>query len=265
MRRDLLLVTVLLAACARGRQESPAAAQTPPPAAAQSASDAPGTSAREGEGVAPAEAQSTEASGGSGAARDGAATGAPAEGDDRQVGAEASRAMADGGQAGAAAASRSSRAMADGGAGSVHGPSLPTGLGAVLVPPSTPGQSRVRIEGCLAAPEGSADAGTQFPVPPTTRSTASAEPPVSLRTLSTGVLVEHRLDHGCCLKGQVTSKLSGHVLTLTEALSGASCRCMCRSTVRAAVGLKPGAYTLRVVTDDHGERRTAYEGKVTVK
>ena len=88
---------------------------------------------------------------------------------------------------------------------------------------------------------------------------------MSLRSLSTGVLVEHRLDHGCCLKGQVTSKLSGRVVTLTETLSGASCRCMCRSTVRAAVGLKPGTYTLRVVTDDHGTRRTAHEGQVTVK
>ncbi|MBZ4416409.1 hypothetical protein [Myxococcus sp. RHSTA-1-4] len=53
-------------------------------------------------------------------------------------------------------------------------------------------------------------------------------------------------------------------MTLTETLSGEACRCRCRSTVRAAVGLKPGEYTLRVITVEGKERRVAHEARLAV-
>jgi uncharacterized protein (DUF2141 family) len=54
-------------------------------------------------------------------------------------------------------------------------------------------------------------------------------------------------------------------VTVTETLSGQSCRCRCRSTVRAAVGLPPGNYTLKVVTDEPGKRVVAHEAALTVR
>jgi uncharacterized protein (DUF2141 family) len=54
-------------------------------------------------------------------------------------------------------------------------------------------------------------------------------------------------------------------VTVTEQLSGKTCRCRCRSTVRAAVALPAGEYTLKVVTDDNGQRSNAYEAPLSVR
>lgn len=137
------------------------------------------------------------------------------------------------------------------------------GLQAMLVPPSTPGASRFGVEGCLAQTEQTEAAGSRFPAGPPTR--GPARDSVQVSPLGTGSLVVHELEHGCCLKADVTSSLEGQTVTLTETLSGQSCRCRCRSTVRVAVGLRPGDYSLKIVTDESGRRRTSYEAPFSVR
>lgn len=149
------------------------------------------------------------------------------------------------------------------GPGPVGMPRPVPGLQGILVPPQAPGASKVRLEGCLAQAERTEASGSRFPTPPATR--GPAKPPVSVSTLGGGALVVHELDHGCCLQAEVSSQLEGKLVTVTERLSGQSCRCRCRSTVRAAVGLPPGDYTLKIVTDDNGNRSNAYEAPLTVR
>jgi hypothetical protein len=137
------------------------------------------------------------------------------------------------------------------------------GLKGILVPPAVSGASNVALEGCLAQANRTEEAGSRFPVPPAMR--GPAKPSVSVSMLGGGALVVHELEHGCCLQADVTSKLEGRTVTVVEVLSGQSCRCRCRSTVRAAVGLPPGEYTLKVVTDDNGRRSDAYEAQLFVR
>lgn len=136
------------------------------------------------------------------------------------------------------------------------------GLKGLLIAPTTPGASRVALDGCLAQAEASESAGSRFPAPAPTR--GPSKPSVSVAPTGGGVLVEHELVHGCCLHGDVKSSLEGRTVTLVETLSGETCRCRCRTTVRAAVGLSPGDYTLRVVTEEPGHRQVAYEGPLSV-
>lgn len=152
-----------------------------------------------------------------------------------------------------------------------HLPQVPAGaLSGVLLPPSTVGQANVAFAGCLAQATPSAAAGSRFPPPAPTRGGAAA-PAVQVGALGTGALVTHQLTHGCCLQGRVSSALEGRTLTLTETLSGASCRCLCSTTVRAAVRLEPGQYTLKVVTREGAKgaasnaAKVAYEGPLQVK
>jgi hypothetical protein len=148
-----------------------------------------------------------------------------------------------------------------------QGPSLPgkpvPGLRNVLVPPTTPGAAQVALEGCLAQADATEESGARFPATAPTR--APSKPAVSVEALGGGVLVVHELAHGCCLQGDVTSSLEGRTVTVTETLSGKSCRCRCRSTMRAAVGLPPGDYTLKVVTNESGNRQIAHEAALHVR
>lgn len=137
------------------------------------------------------------------------------------------------------------------------------GLKLLLVPPATPGSSAVAFDGCLTLPDRTETAGSRFPAPSETRGSARAS--VAVSPLGGGALVVHELDHNCCSQADVTSALKGRTVTVTEALVGPMCRCRCRSTVRIAVGLPPGEYTLKVVTDDNGNRRNAYEESLTVR
>jgi hypothetical protein len=137
------------------------------------------------------------------------------------------------------------------------------GLKGLLIPPSTPGAAKVAVEGCLAQADTSEEAGSRFPVPPPTRGPAKAN--VAVEPLGKGILVVHELAHGCCLTADVKSSLEGRTVTLTETLSGKSCRCRCSSTVRAAVGLLPGDYTLKVVTHEPGNKHVAHEAPLTVR
>ncbi|MBF5042203.1 hypothetical protein FGE12_07325 [Aggregicoccus sp. 17bor-14] len=165
-------------------------------------------------------------------------------------------------------------AAAPHGASAPHLPQVPAGAFAgVLLPPSTVGKANVAFAGCLAEPTASAEAGSRFPPPaaaPTRR--GAAEPAVQVSALGTGALVTHQLTHGCCLQGRVSSAIEGRTLTLTETLSGESCRCLCSSTVRAAVRLEPGQYTLKVVTREGAKStsskvagKVAYEGPLQVR
>ncbi len=139
----------------------------------------------------------------------------------------------------------------------------PAGLKGILLPPDVPGQSRVAYQGCLAQPEPSETLDAAFPVAPPSR--GPAKPTVEVSALGSGALVVHELEHGCCLKADVKSSVEGQVVTLTETLSGQTCRCRCGSTVRAAIGLKPGEYTLRVITVAEGSSKVAHEGALTVR
>lgn len=149
----------------------------------------------------------------------------------------------------------------------VQGPSNPgkpvPGLRNVLVPPTTPGAAQVALDGCLAQADATEESGAHFPAPAPTR--GPSKPTVSVEALGGGVLVVHELAHGCCLQADVKSLLEGRTVTVTETLSGKSCRCRCRSTVRAAVGLLPGDYTLKVVTDEAGNKQVAHEAALHVR
>jgi hypothetical protein len=138
-----------------------------------------------------------------------------------------------------------------------------SGPGRPLVPPLAPGASRASFEGCLSLPSPSEDSDTRFPATVGVRALTD-HAPVTTRTTATGLLLEHPLDHGCGLTARVDSYLRDGTVTVTETLSGGSGRCMCHSTVRTSVRLPPGAYTLRVITLDHGTRTVAHEGPVTV-
>lgn len=137
-------------------------------------------------------------------------------------------------------------------------------LSGVLLPPHALGQANTAFAGCLADAAPSQSSGTRFPAPtPQTRGAAGAG--VTVQPLGTGALVTHALTHGCCLQARVSSELKGRTVTLTERLSGESCRCRCGSTVKAAVRLAPGAYTLRVLTQEGaGAAKLAFEGPLKV-
>jgi hypothetical protein len=145
----------------------------------------------------------------------------------------------------------------------VEMPKPAPGLKNVLVPPATPGSSSVALDGCLAQAERTEQAGSRFPEPPATRGPVKST--VEVSPLGGGALVVHELSHACCLKAEVSSALEGRTVTVTEVLSGQPCRCRCRSTVRAAVGLPPGEYTLKIVTDENGKRSSAHEAPLSVR
>ncbi|XXF76870.1 hypothetical protein P2318_28005 [Myxococcaceae bacterium GXIMD 01537] len=143
-------------------------------------------------------------------------------------------------------------------------PVKPTpGLHGLLVPPEGAGLSRVHFDGCLAQAEASEVSGARFPAPAVTRGPSGGG--VTVSPLGGGVLVVHDLAHGCCLRADVRSSLEGRTVTVTETLTGNTCRCRCRSTVKAAVSLPPGDYRLRVVTEEPGNRQVAHEAPLSVR
>jgi hypothetical protein len=130
-------------------------------------------------------------------------------------------------------------------------------IGKVLLPPTTAGESSSEVAGCLAAAS-EADAA-KFPL-----SREAPAAPVTVSSLSNGLIITHELTHACCLKATVTSKLDKDEVTLREALFGTPCRCMCSSTLRTAVGLRAGLYRVHVVVEDNGKARPAIEVRGSV-
>lgn len=143
-------------------------------------------------------------------------------------------------------------------------PPTPTFHGQLLLPPEKPGESRTELSGCLAGGGTEAD-GSRYPPPPVSRS-APVAPKVRINSLAKGVIISHDLDHACCLKADVTTRLEAGRLTVLEKLSGTPCRCMCASTIRTAVGLAPGRYTLAIQVDEgSGPPKTVAEQPFTVE
>jgi hypothetical protein len=157
---------------------------------------------------------------------------------------------------------------------SVPAPSGPTGPGTgaalaaalqgstpdALTPPTEAGASRSTVSGCLTAANES-DA-TRFPAPAVSRNPA---PPVTVTAVPGGALVVHELTHACCLRSQVKTSLSGSRAVVRETLTGSPCRCMCGSTLRTAVALPAGAWTVAVELETGGEVRLVAELPVAVR
>jgi len=108
--------------------------------------------------------------------------------------------------------------------------------------PLRAGEAAVAMAGCLTAVEDEAT-GEKFPVKPVMRG-GPQKPAVVVSASGAGVVVTHELSHPCCLKAAVTYGQEAGVLRVRETLAGHACRCMCSSTVRTAVGLAPGDYTV---------------------
>jgi hypothetical protein len=69
---------------------------------------------------------------------------------------------------------------------------------------------------------------------------------VAVTTSGNNVHVVHDLRHACCLKAAVQTAVVGKVVRITETLSGSPCRCMCGSTLRTTVRLRPGDFRLEL-------------------
>lgn len=135
-----------------------------------------------------------------------------------------------------------------------RGPSLPT-------PPEEPGASRTAFEGCLLAAN-EADAA-RFPAPPATRT--GGIPPVKVTLVQGGALVEHALTHACCLKAKVETHLAGRTAIVSEVLSGNPCRCRCGSTLRTAIALPSGTWTLVVDLEEGGVKKRVFQQEVRLQ
>jgi hypothetical protein len=74
------------------------------------------------------------------------------------------------------------------------------------------------------------------------------------RTTGEGIVVQHNLEHACCVTSQVATTVTGQDVEVVETLSGKRCRCLCTSTLRTSIPVSPGTYRLTVWLDDHGTR-----------
>jgi hypothetical protein len=68
-----------------------------------------------------------------------------------------------------------------------------------------------------------------------------------------GLLINHSLQHTCCLSAKIDTKIEKNHITVSEVLSGAVCRCVCNSTLMTRVELSPGDYTVDVVVETNGK------------
>lgn len=139
-------------------------------------------------------------------------------------------------------------------------PARPTSAAPALLPPGDLGTSRSVLSGCLLAAS-EAEAG-RFPPPPALR---SAGPKVTLAPVAGGALVSHELEHACCLKGEVATRLEGRTAIVRERLLGTPCRCRCASTLRTAVALAPGRWTVAVEVEEAGAVRRVHEQPFDVR
>ncbi len=138
----------------------------------------------------------------------------------------------------------------------------PTGRGAlaagalarILQPPAEEGGHHFAVEGCAATPNVE---------PPATRG-LPPEDKVEASALEGGVLLTHEVGHACCLSAATAVVLEGTRVVVTETLSGTPCRCRCSSSLRTAVGLKPGTWQVEVKTVVPGKTWSAWTGELTV-
>ena len=143
------------------------------------------------------------------------------------------------------------------------------GVQRALIPPAVEGQNVSRIEGCLAQGAGDDGDGVRFPVLTPTRGGDAKAKATRVSTTGTGVLITHELSHACCLKAKVHSVVERtysryQTVHVSVVLSGEPCRCMCSSTVQAAVGLQPDTYILAVEVADGESLETVHQSQITV-
>lgn len=117
------------------------------------------------------------------------------------------------------------------------------------------------LAGCLASPEGT----EQAPRSRAAMDPAQQKPELDVQVVDGGIRVAHDLSHACCLKSKIETSVSGKTVKVTEMLSGTPCRCICSSTITTSVRLAPGEYTLEVLVDDNGQKRSTPPQKVVVK
>lgn len=142
-------------------------------------------------------------------------------------------------------------------------PPKPSFTSRLLLPPSTPGENVSDFTGCLSLQEATEESGARFPAPAVTRGPPPKDP-VRLGPMGRGVVVSHGLVHACCLKGEVLSEVQGTQVIITERLTGMPCRCRCSSTLRTAVGLAPGEYTVILRVQEGEDVREVFTGPVSV-
>ncbi len=138
--------------------------------------------------------------------------------------------------------------------GPAHSPLA--GLAGRVVPPSEVGQSRSAVSGCAAKPEAAEANATRGGLP--------VEEKVEAVAAGHGVVVSHDLPHACCLSAKTAAALEGTKVIVTETLEGTPCRCLCSSTLRTAVGLSKGTWTVEVKTTSPAKSWTAWSGTVEV-
>ncbi len=126
--------------------------------------------------------------------------------------------------------------------------------GMVLPPPET-GGFRTSVAGCAATPD-KEPAETRALLP---------EEKVEASGIATGLVVTHEVPHACCLKATTTVDVAAQEVTITDSFDGTQCRCRCSSSLRTAVGLKPGSYAVEVKTVEPGKTHSAWSGTVVVQ
>ena len=128
-------------------------------------------------------------------------------------------------------------------------------LSKLLMPPAEAGTLKFAVEGCAAKPNEESVATRALP------------PPDSVQTsvLQGGVLLTHEVAHACCLSAASAVTVEGTKVVVTETLSGTPCRCRCSSSLRTAVGLKPGTWSVEVKTVEPGRTWSAWTGELTVE
>ncbi|HLL52690.1 MAG TPA: hypothetical protein VK447_04030, partial [Myxococcaceae bacterium] len=124
---------------------------------------------------------------------------------------------------------------------------VPTFEGKLLLPPATPSEAE----------------GARYPTAASARAQGAAA--VRVNPMGKGVIVSHELSHACCLQANVTTRLEAGTVVMQEELSGTPCRCTCASTVRTAIGLPPGRYTLSVRQAQGGDPKVVHEEPFTVE
>lgn len=148
-------------------------------------------------------------------------------------------------------------ALAEGGepiALGIPAPKAPIGSSDWPALPRTVGEVAFAATGCAA--DGKTTSATRG-IPQTPEH-------VEVTGIPSGVTVRHELSHACCLQARVETRLEGDTVTIDERLEGQPCRCVCESTVRSAIRLRPGPISLRVVVTAPGGTREAYAGRVTI-
>lgn len=134
-------------------------------------------------------------------------------------------------------------------------PPTPRALEGLVLPPAEVGGFSSSVAGCAATPG-------QEPV--ATRA-ALAEEKVEATGVATGMILTHVVPHACCLAATTSVKVVTGTVLITETLDGSPCRCRCSSTLRVAVGLKPGDYAVELKTIESSQSRVAWMGNVRVK